>query len=161
MFGLLGLTESLPRAPGSVSTGVLFGMASLAFLSSFVLFPAWPVSAILFISSKGRMNSVCSWDIPWNHAVGEHQRGKLFLRPPASVLGPGSPCSAVCMTLGMYLSPGGYGPVSRWVWPPLPQFHYTQFYHHLNPVSSQPCCFKPKVCFSQCFQHCRARWRLL
>ena len=72
MFGLLGLTESLPRAPGSVSTGVLFGMASLAFLSSFVLFPAWPVSAILFISSKGRMNSVCSWDIPWNHAVGEH-----------------------------------------------------------------------------------------
>lgn len=55
----------------------------------------------------------------------------------------------------------GHVPVSRWVWPPLPQSHYTQFHHHFDLVSSQPCCFKPRVCFSSCFQHCSALCWLL
>jgi len=89
------------------------------------------------------MNSVCSWDIPWNHAVGEHQRGKLFLCPPASVPGPGSPCVAVCMTLGMYLSPGGYG--LPYPSPTTHSFIIISISSLANPAVSSPEFVSPRV----------------
>lgn len=90
-----------------------------------------------------RLNEQCLFAGYPMLSVGEHQRGKLLLCPPASVLGPGSPCLTVCMTLGMSLSPGGYGhPYSS---PTAHSFTIISISSLANPAVSSPKFVSPSV----------------